>query len=388
MASSLAPVRGPTTTWAEAIQQKVYQVQEKILDLCGTDDKVYTLFVIGRVLQAAALATLVASIGFAFFATPFTLLGLLPAILIGAVGTYIADDAQGLYDKFQYARPFVPGQPCGIMNPIAANCWLSASLQLLQNSPNFHRRLRQIPQMAAFLDQYNQAAVNHLKYLPHFDTQVLRQTLSQSTQGLIRSSTSQEDAAVLFEYLFQGGNSLYQFDQRINGRLSDTTRPEPMISIILGQNPGAGFEQLFSQFFNSADDRGMQTQLTFQHEPDDLVVQLRRFVQFVDPQTGVYDHHKINDKIAVPMQMAIPRHLVRDGNHGANYVCDGFLVHMGSLNGGHYASYVKKILPGGRESWWCCSDSRVYEVSLPTVEREIQNAYIVHYSRAALRLPV
>lgn len=383
MSSATTGVRGPTTSWSEAIQQKVYDAQEKVLGLCGTDNKVYTLLVIGRVLQAAAIAAVAASIALAIVATPFALFGLLPAILIGAVGTYIATDPQDLYDKMQYARPFVPGQASGIINPIAANCWLSASLQLLQNSPNLHRRMRQIPQMAAFLDQYNHATVNHLKFLPNFDTQVLRQALSQDARDLIQSASSQEDAAVLFEVLFQGVNSLYQFDQRINGRLSAETRLEPMISLKLGQEPRPAFQQLFGQFFNSVDDLGRQMQLTFQREPNDLLIQLTRFVQDVNRDTGTYTRDKIRDNIDVPMQMAIPRHLVR-GGQGSNYVCDGFLVHLGSsVDNGHYVSYVKKILPGGRESWWYCADSRTYEVSLSTVERQIQKAYIVHYSRAA-----
>ena len=52
----------------------------------------------------------------------------------------------------------------------------------------------------------------------------------------------------------------------------------------------------------------------------------------------------------------------------------GVVVHSGSLNGGHYYSYVKF-----RSGWLCCNDSSVSPATLDTVLRS--EVYLALYER-------
>lgn len=374
MAASSAISANPMQNCLNDIQHKFYSVQEKICGLCSTDSKVYAFLILGRVLQASALVSFAASIAFTFIVGPISLLASIPAVALGILGTYIAGNPEETNDQFQMGRPFVPGQPVGLRNG-ANDCWLNSGLQILVNSPTLQRRLRQIPEFSQFLDAYAAARGDYQKIAKNIDTHAIRRFLSIETAGQITDDYTQADAAQLFEYLFQGANFLYQFDQQMNGG-APVPRREQMISVDLGGNPGPNFQQLFNNFFDYQTDLGQRIQLFFPRLPDDLLIQAKRFYQRVDSTSGVLQQGKIVDPIEVTERLVIPVQYVRNGET-SEYHCDGFSIHNGaSLDAGHYTCYIKR-----QDTWWYCSDTRVYEVSQNQALAAMKHGYFFHYSR-------
>ncbi len=369
---SAAATHSPVQNCLNGIQHQLYAVQEKICGLCSTDSKIYALLILGRTLQSAALVSFAASFVFAFLVGPAALIGLVPAVAFCVLGTYIADNPQELNSMVQMPRPFVPGQPVGLMNS-AYNCWVNSGLQMLANVPAFEPRMRQVPVLSQFLDAYKDARAGYHKVAPNFDSQQVRQFLSSETRGVINNSCyAQEDASELFEYLFQGPNALYRFDHLLNGAPA-TARHEPMIQLDIQRvNPLPGFGQLFNGFFDHMTDIGQRQQLFFQNSPNDLLIQLKRFYRDPDGTLG-----KINDPIEAPDTIQLPAALVRTGE-GATYQCDAFLVHHGTTqHGGHYVSYIKV-----GNAWWLCSDSSVIEVSATDALSAMKQSYILHYAKS------
>lgn len=364
--------------WVNDVQHRVYSLQQKFLGTCTTEAKVHGLLVLGRVLQTAALVTLIGSLGFAFVVGPPILVVAIPALALGILGTYIAEQPQELNDSLQMIRPFVIGQPVGLRNQ-KNDCWLNSSLQLIANSPALHPRMRQIPELSRFLDAYTDASLGYQKVAGQIDTHALRQFLSQQTGGQISNGEGQEDAAQLFEYLFEGDHAPYRFDQQIN-QGAPTLRREPMIAVNLGPNPAPGvqrpdFQQLFNHYFNYQTHIGQNVRLTLPRAPDDLLVQAKRFYQGVDAN-GAITYEKINDPIAITERLTLPRESVR-GGEVHNYVCDAFSIHNGvSPLGGHYTGYLKR---GG--VWWYCSDTTIYEATAAEALAAMTRGYIFHFTK-------
>lgn len=339
-----------------SIAHQFYSVEKAICGLCSTDCKVYTLLILGRTLQAASLVCFSASIAFTVFTGPVSLAGMIPSIALGILGTYVAGNPREFNDLFYPIRPFVPGQPVGLINS-GQNCWLNASLQLLANVPAYHARLRQIPAFAQFLDNYATEGRNYQKVARTIDSHAIRQILSHETGGQIEQGHLQTDAAQAFECLFEGPNALYTLEQQINGGLP-TQQREPMIQIVPGlQTPRPAFQQLFNSYFDHLTDNGHRKQLFFPRSPDDLLIHVQRFYQYVDDNRNL-QQGKILDAIDIPERIDVPNQFVRS-NEAGQYEPDAFLIHYGSsLNSGHFVAYIKK---GG--TWWYCSDTAVYEVS-------------------------
>lgn len=354
------------------IQHKFYTFQQ---NLCTTDNKIYALLIIGRVLQAAALASVIAAIAFSFTVGHVVLLATIPAIALGLLGTHIAGNPEEINNMLQMTRPFVPGQPVGLVNG-GSDCWLNSSLQLMVNSPAYHQRMRQIPQLADFLDTYQANRTNYQKVATNIGTHEIRQFLSRETGGQIRDSYDQEDAAQFFEYLFQGPNAVHQLDQQIDGG-APALRRESLLQIDLGENPRPNFQQLFNSYFDHTTDRGQRMQLHFQRAPSDLLVQAKRFYQYMDT-SGALQQGKITDTIDVPERLSLPNRFVRSGE-APEYTCDGFTVHSGSSpDGGHYTCYLKR-----QNTWWYCSDTNVFEVTTHQAHNAMKHGYIFHYAKSS-----
>jgi ubiquitin C-terminal hydrolase len=367
--------QSPIQNCLNDIQHRFYDVQKKICGLCSTDSKVYAFLILGRILQAAALVSFAGSIVFTFMISPLSLIAAIPAIALGALGTYIAGNPQELNDILQISRPFVPGQPVGLINS-GNNCWLNSSLQLLVNSPSFHRRMRQIPEFSQFLDAYITARGDYQKVAKNIDTHAIRQFLSRETAGQITDGHVQEDATQFFEYLFEGPNAIYQLEQQIDGAIP-VARREPMIQIDLSPSPRPNLQQLFNGYFDCRSNIGQHIQLFFQRAPDDLLIQAKRFYQQVDPISGALLQGKINDRLDVSERLTLSDRFVRS-RESQEYFCDGFSIHHGaSQDGGHYTSYIKV-----QNTWWHCSDSTVCEVPARQALDAMSDGYIFHYSRA------
>ncbi len=374
MSASTSVSQNPMQNFLNDIQHKIYSVHGKIFGLCSTDSKIYAFLILGRVLQTVALISFAASIAFTFTVGPTALLGMIPAVALGILGTYIAGNPEELNDLLQVGRPFVAGQPVGLING-GNNCWLNSSLQLMANTPAFHPRMREIPQLSQFLDVYEKNRTDYQKVAANIDIHAIRQFLSRETGGQIVDGAVQEDAAQLFEYVFQGPNAIHQLDQQINGG-APALRRESMLQIGLGESPRPNFQQLFNAYFDQRTDTGARVQLSFQRPPNDLLVQARRFYQQVDA-SGTLQQGKIGESIDVPERLALPNQFVRGGGN-SEYVCDAFSVHNGvSSESGHYTCYVKR-----QGTWWYCSDTTVYEVASTTALRAMKYGYIFHYSKA------
>lgn len=352
------------------IQHQISSAKETLFGLCSTDCKVYTLLILGRGLQAAAVTGLLTSITFAFVVGPVALCGLIASVALGVLGTCITESKEQIREMIEIANPFVPGQPVGLSNS-GGNCWLNSGLQMLDHIPCLARRMRQIPGFVAFLTSYRAACQGSYKIAPDIDTHLLRQILNRETGGQVAQGHSQEDAALLFECLFQGSHSLHTFDHQLNG-LPAAVRNEPLMQLNLREGSALlSFDRSLSLFFDHPTDMGQRQQLFVQRAPNDLLIQFNRFYRDPDGTSG-----KINDSIDVPIRLQFPSRFIRTGEN-SNYECDSFLCHHGiGLNGGHYVSYIKK--EGG---WWYCSDSCVMKVSTEQAVSAMKQSYIVHYSK-------
>lgn len=362
---------------SDGIQQAVYCTYDKVCGCCSTDNKIYALLIVGRVLQTAAIVACAASIACAFVVGPIVLVGLIPAVVLGILGTHLSQQPREVNDCIQAARPFVAGQPIGLKNG-GNNCWVNSGLQVLSHVPAFHARMRQLPELNQFLDRYAAARAAGTKVSSDIDTNEIRQILHQMTRGVqeIHSGPVQEDAAALFENLFQGPNALYHFQQELNGVPAAVQR-EPMVQLTIPRGAEIpSFDTLFNQYFNHQTDLGINQRLYFPEAPQDLVVQVRRFYHERNA-AGQWTQGKINDAIAVPENVPLPGQFVRGGGDAA-YTCDAFLQHLGStLLGGHYVAYLK--VDG---SWWYVSDTAAYAVSDQQAQEAMAHGYIYHYAKS------
>ncbi len=360
-AISLVNAALPKKNCLNKIAHKFYAIQNAVSNLCTTDTKVYTFLIIGRFFQAFSLLAFSGSIICAIIINPILCLGTIPAVALGILGTHIAGNPQEISDALHMPRPFVLGQPIGLINS-GNNCWLNSSLQLILSVPAFAARLRQLPDFAQFLNQYQAAGRNFQKVAQDIDTQTLRQSLSTATGGQISASQVQEDPADLFAFLFEGRNALYNMTQQTDdGPLMQ--RSEPMIGIFPGhRDPRPNFQQLFNNYFDHQTEIGQRIRLSLPSPPEGFLVQLLRFYQNGAQQ------EKINDPIDIPTRITYG---------SAQYEPSAFLIHRGETqDNGHYIAYIKQ-----GNTWWFLSDSSVYEVSASVAMEEIKHNYICYWRK-------
>lgn len=370
--SGSAPVSPQDCVWSclDKVKSGLYYVQDAMSSLCSTDCKIYTLLIVGRVLQTAAVVAGIASLAVTFSAGSIALVGCVSALALGWFGTYVVQNKQQIAEALRIERPFVPGQPVGIVN-WGNDCWLNSGLQLLAHVPAFERRMSQTPELASFLTSYRAAGAGAQKVAADIDVRQIRRALHDRTAGQVRLGPIQHDVVQLFEHLFQGGNALYTFDQRINGALG---MPYSESILALDIERGASnlsLNSLLMHFFSHTTDLGQDRRLFFPQAPNDLLIQFKRFYQDSNGAFG-----KIEGPIELSERFPFPSQLVRSGEN-ANYECDAFINHFGSsLSGGHYVAYLKK-----EGVWWYCSDSVVYEVSQGEALAAMKESYIIHFKK-------
>ncbi len=368
-------------------------IQTQLEECCTTDCKIYGLLILGRVLQAAAILGVAATIFAACVATPLALLAAIPAVALGVLGTYMAARPEEIHDAIFPLPPYVPGQPVGMINT-GNNCWGIAGLQLLFNSPNLMAlpAVQRVAEIGQISQSYATTQNESRRVMQDVNVQALRDALLRENAldvfpGLDPRRT-QQDVARFFEYLFQEPHSLYSFERSAGGVLREgPPRNEPFVSLQLNPAGGDTFEGLVQGFFNYpftnnlydaaghvVGEEELEMNLRFPASaPDDLMIQLRRFYQ--DPATGRLGRNGHN--VPVPPNFALDARYSRAGG-AANYECDGFIIHYGGESGGgHYVSYIKKP----DNTWWACNDRTVRPITDQAAHRLMNQGYIYHFRK-------
>ncbi|MBS0620949.1 MAG: hypothetical protein JSS61_05785 [Verrucomicrobia bacterium] len=331
-------------------------------------------YVVGKIFQWAAAAALGGAITATAFAGSVAVIYLVTAVALAALGTCGVYYATGSITGDDAS--FIPGQSSGIKNA-GMNCWLNASLQLLVHVPNLMEKAKQIGPLSELTQRYETAQKNRKKVVENWDSQTIREMLSKATGIISPNKMHQEDAAQFFEYLSDNTGGMHTLYQRINEGES-TLRREALIQIDLDWEPRPPFPQLFQEYFKYRTDIGQNIDLRFKTAPEDLLVQLKRFTIAPRPNTNIWESSKISESISGVSAVALPSSCVEDGQV-ANYICDGFLCHIGATpNGGHYVAYIKR-----GERWWYISDDHVSEVQPSVALEKMSSAYILHYKKMA-----
>ncbi|MDR1473649.1 MAG: hypothetical protein LBI41_03725 [Lactobacillales bacterium] len=107
--------------------------------------------------------------------------------------------------------------------------------------------------------------------------------------------------------------------------------------------------------------------------PTYFTVQLKRFRQNTD---GSFT--KDDSPVAYPEEFDASRYVKDAGKYKLN----GVICHYGTLNGGHYTSYVKN-----NGQWFLCNDSSITPVSKEEALSKVQNAYVLTYLKKEPVIP-
>ncbi len=383
------------------------------LDPFTTNFKVHTfakrmLALIGSLLQVAALTGALSAMFLSFLLTPMAMLGLVPALLSAIAGSILYDYSRPIVDSFHVPLPFYPGQPVGVHNADGTSCWLAAALQFMIYSAEGQARLREptpditvrtergrerlrdlypadasgqfASPLSQFLDQYLVAQRAHTAVAPHADILAVRRYLSLLAPETIIARGVQLDAADFFGEVLGGRNALYRLEQTLDGRPSEPQLAATVqieIGPILHADPAqrTTFVDQFCRYFTYANDQGQVVQLQFLTHPSEMLVQLRRFRQVDDAQGRFLRVEKIQDGIDVPSQLQLPAAYVGTGQEAA-YQCDGFIIHQGVHEGGHYIAMMKV-----GKFWYECDSSFVHQITEAEAMAQLPQAYFVHYTK-------
>ncbi len=351
-------------------------VKRRLRDCCSTDSKVHGLVVLGRMLQVAAVLGIGASIVGSVMAGPMVLVGIIPAIAIAFLGTYMEAYSIDVHDAIFPLPSYAPGQPIGLINS-GNNCWANASMQLLLNSPNLlaSPAAQRIPEVQQIARAYAVARGAQERVVRGVNGQLIRNALQ--TVGRAPLGSVQEDAAKVFEYLFEDPHSLYQLQMTIAGAPAHRPRAEHMLCFELGQNSRQPFNILMFNYFNYQDDLGRVINLQFPTAPNDLLIQFKRFYQHRNATANQTIFRKNGDRIPAPSNFALGEWYSQDAQ-GANYECDGFIIHIGaSLSLGHYVAFIKDP----DDTWWICNDRYVRPITLEYAQMRMSEGYIYHYRK-------
>lgn len=267
----------------------------------------------------------------------------------------------------------IHGRQIGIENPSNC-CWLISALQMIINTPSLLQAVmtrNDIPVTKKFIQNYILQAQGprHDAYMSNVAA-VLAE-LSEVSGGIINNPNLQQDASEAVRYLLQGTGFDPQVDVMKVSRdgLKQTDRSQKLDSIVqmkFDETNIVSFPCLFRNAFISKTDQGYAHEFHFKKAPDDLLVQIVRTVDYV----GTKKTDAIKD---IPADGA----LYLPGVGDVNYICDGFIRHMGDTAGsGHYVSYFKN-----GNQWTCCSDGDVWVISEQEVAKAVAHADLFHFTK-------
>jgi ubiquitin C-terminal hydrolase len=204
----------------------------------------------------------------------------------------------------------------------------------------------------------------------------------------------QEDASEFFPLLldqlinegFEGRektaqeiNDLFYFKEqreRADGTIRPTTR-STFIAVPI-QTPEPDEKQLHSlqESFQEYIKWEPMGRLIFGNEPKILTVQLKRFINKIDPQGNVV-LSKLPHPVTIPQQFDFSPYLLPKPQNPVLYDLISTIVHRGNtLGSGHYVAYVNK---GGQ--WYLCNDTTITPQTFTQAKPEIDQSYIVIYQK-------
>src|SRR5579862_2203536 len=371
------------------LASRVVTVKRCMKECCSADGRTYVLLIVGRFLQAAATAGMLASVACAFFFGAVTILGSIPSAGLFALGHFLVKRNIPKSDSFIFSHPalnwlvpktFVPGQPVGLINS-STHCWSNAAFQCVNHIPALRERAARIPELAQLINQYQQMQ-NTARSQSNLSGENLNTFLVGAMRlqetGQISADNRHADASVFFEWLF-GQHPLHQFLSvvtRPDGSLAYPPPGEDLIKLQLTPNTPVNAQTLFNQFFDY-NTEGTRHQLRFTALPETIAVKLNRAYGVTtnpaDPTSFQRVH--IQDPVEGLNVLTLPQGAFFSDTQ-VYYVCQAFIVHFGGFEGGHYIGYVKK---DGK--WWCCNDHRIAEVSEQEAMEQIKKSYLVFLNR-------
>lgn len=126
-------------------------------------------------------------------------------------------------------------------------------------------------------------------------------------------------------------------------------------------------------YFDAADGRmhGFQPYKEtrrFSRAPNEFILEMKRF------KKTLMGREKIDAQVPLQERFTLPAAYV--GGSDATYEVDSFVVHMGSIGGGHYISFQK--IDG---IWYEMNDSRVNIATDCRVKEALQQSYFQHYKK-------
>ena len=137
---------------------------------------------------------------------------------------------------------------------------------------------------------------------------------------------------------------------------------------------------MFDSFFNFTVPYGPEhvvvpVRKVFPTAPLTLLIQIKRFGHNHNAN-GTVTSLKNTSALDIPLEMDVSADISQD-RLTAHYECTGFIEHRGgSVNGGHYISYVKR-----EGKWWLCDDSCVREATAAQVAVAKRNSYMISYRK-------
>ncbi len=407
---------------APNLAQQVAQPQAAALS--STDQKVYALVILRNLLVAAAILLGAFSFVWACLVNPVWVLGIIASIGLGTLGLLI-DTTELPATSSWFNIPFVPNQPLGLWNS-GASCWINSAFQLFANLPNAtelaeqHRRGKvqggDLTPLQTALETYTSEhkanlegkAQNRVSSAKIIDLWTWLYEITNSAtipdppiDG--PGGTKQQDPIEFFREILFPLPIHYEVQTLANdGDVVETLdrSNEFWQYITLDLQNSTSFKEIFASYFSdefTTDDVANPVRKrrvkAFTSAPEGLFIHLERYKQVpvsqmpfqitffqipsLQPKKSSFATTKITNPIEVPRSLTID---VK--GQPAAYRCDGFIVHLGGISGGHYISYLFK-----HGSWWCVNDHRSYQVTEAYIANQMPHGYIYHFAKESPQQP-
>ncbi len=357
---------GATThSFLDSFQLATHNLQAALATVFPVETRVMMFSATGRIFQGGALVMGAGSTAVALTKDARGWGGLLPAVIAGIFGTLLVSNskaaAEGVSNALYIPRPFVAGQPVGLIPGDPTNDWVVAALQLVfLTSPTVRTNTDDIGLGDTFT-RYTAAQRAKMRQTAALSVQDVREYLFGMSNEQISKRDKREDVALVFGYIPGLDYSPHQLVFKTTGKAPED---DGRVLIVVPID-SAGSQILFARQFPLAFEE-FGGRLQFKVLPQEMFLHVDRFP---DP-----DRARNDDDIVSADRISIPATLVENGTTG-DYVCDGFIVHSGdTLKGGHYYAVIY-----ASHLWWLCDGPRVTEIPTSEAMIHLKKAYILHY---------